>query len=88
MRKIKLNLMLVALIVGAMSALAFNTPEPSVQVFGRVTAPNGSFIRWEAVSSGYSCNLASGTCTAQLQNDDPMLGQPIAGTEVSGKFIP
>lgn len=88
MRKIKLNLMLVALIVGAVSAFAFNTPEPPVQLFGRVTAPNGSFIRWEAVSSDYDCNTASGTCTAQLQNNDPMLGQPISGTETAGKYIP
>jgi hypothetical protein len=88
MRKIKLNLMLVALIVGAVSAFAFNTPEPPVQLFGRVTAPNGSFIRWEATSPSYSCNLASGTCTAQLQNNDPMQGQVISGTEISGKYVP
>ncbi|HMV08157.1 MAG TPA: hypothetical protein PK325_00980 [Cyclobacteriaceae bacterium] len=88
MRKIKLNLMLVALVVGAMSAFAFNVPKPPVQLFGRVTAPNGTFIRWEAVSASYSCNAASGTCTAQLQNNDPMLGQPISGTETSGKYVP
>ena len=88
MRKIKLNFMLLALIVGAVSAFAFTTPEPVAPLFGRVTAPNGNFIRWEAVSSSYSCNTASGTCSAQLQNNDPMLGQPIVGTETSGKYVP
>ncbi|MBT1704904.1 hypothetical protein [Chryseosolibacter indicus] len=88
MRKIKLNLMLVALIVGAISAFAFNTPEPPVQLFGRVTLPDGTFSHWEAVSEDYSCSSASGICTAQLQNNDPMTGQPISGTETSGKYIP
>lgn len=80
--------MLVALIVGAVSAFAFNEPKETVQLFGRVTAPDGSFIRWEQVAINYDCDSGSGICTAQLENDDPMLGQPISGTETSGKYVP
>lgn len=88
MKKVKVNFLFLALIAGAVSAFAFNTPEKHVQLFGRVTDSNGNFIRWEAAASGYSCDEASGICTAQLVNDDPALGQPIPETETSGKYVP
>ena len=88
--RFKINLAGLAFVFAVSMAFAFQQPSSSTMRFGKQIDAQGH-VSWIDVTNlqqgtDYEWQNAQAVCTAELVNNDPNLGQPISGTETSGKF--